>query len=202
MKLNRKFYVVFACMLALIGCDTMNTEAFSNGKPKFVLEKYFDGDTSAWGIVEDRFGNVKRQFIVDINGVWDGDTLILKEDFLFDDGEKSFREWKITKNADGTYKGTADDVIGVAKGVASGNTLNWSYVLDLKLSDSSSIRVKLDDWMFLQPGGVLLNKAKMSKFGITLGQILISFSKGEKNKKHFDLANEVKSVEGAVSAVR
>ena len=202
MKLNRKFYVVFACMLALIGCDTMNTEAFSNGKPKFVLEKYFVGDTSAWGIVEDRFGNVKRQFIVDINGVWDGDTLILKEDFLFDDGEKSFREWKITKNADGTYEGTADDVIGVAKGVASGNTLNWSYVLDLKLSDSSSIRVKLDDWMFLQPGGVLLNKAKMSKFGITLGQILISFSKGEKNKKHFDLANEVKSVEGAVSAVR
>ena len=99
MKLNRKFYVIFACMLALVGCDTMNTEAFSNGKPKFVLEKYFVGDTSAWGIVEDRFGNVKRQFIVDINGVWDGDTLILKEDFLFDDGEKSFREWKITKNA-------------------------------------------------------------------------------------------------------
>ena len=202
MKLNRKFYIGFACMLALIGCDTMNTEAFSNGKPKFVLEKYFVGDTSAWGIVEDRFGNVKRQFIVDINGAWDGDTLILKEDFLFDDGEKSFREWKITKNADGTYQGKADDVIGVAKGVASGNTLNWSYVLDLKLSDSSSIRVKLDDWMFLQPGGVLLNKAKMSKFGITLGQILISFSKGEKNKKHFDLANELKSVEGAVSAVQ
>jgi hypothetical protein len=202
MKFNRRFYVGLACMWALVGCDTMSIETFSNGRPKFVLENYFDGDTSAWGIVEDRFGNVKRQFIVDINGVWDGETLILKEDFLFDDGEKSFREWKITKNADGTYKGTADDVIGIAKGVASGNTLNWSYVLDLKIGDNSSIRVKLDDWMFLQPGGVLLNKAKMSKFGINLGQILISFSKGEKNKQHFGFANDPKFVEGAVSAVQ
>ena len=202
MKFNRRFYVGLACMLALVGCNTMNSETFSNGKPKFVLENYFDGDTSAWGIVEDRFGNVKRQFIVDINGVWDGKTLILKEDFLFDDGEKSFREWKITKNSDGTYGGTADDVIGIARGVASGNALNWSYVLDLKLSDNSSIRVKLDDWMFLQPGGVLLNKAKMSKFGINLGQILISFSKGEKNKQHFGFVSDPKSFEGAVSAAQ
>jgi hypothetical protein len=37
--------------------------------------------------------------------------------------------------------------------------------------------VQLDDWMILQPHGVLMNRARMSKFGIELGQITISFSK-------------------------
>tara|TARA_E500000331_G_C17041327_1_gene619711 strand:- start:43 stop:651 length:609 start_codon:yes stop_codon:yes gene_type:complete len=202
MNFKKKIPIALALILTLVGCDTMNTERFSNGKPKFILEKYFDGETSAWGIVEDRFGNVKRQFIVDINGYWDGETLTLKEDFLFDDGEKSFREWKITKNLDGSYSGTADDVVGIAKGIASGNTLNWTYVLDLKLSDTSSVRVNFDDWMFLQPGGVLLNKAKMSKFGINLGQILISFSKGEANKQHFSFSNELKTFEGVAAVAQ
>ena len=105
--------------------------------------------------------------------------MTLDEDFLFDDGEKDFRQWRIKKLEDGTYEGRADDVIGTAKGVASGNSLHWSYVLDLKRDSGSSIKVKLDDWMFLQSGGVLLNRARMSKFGIELGQITISFRKIE-----------------------
>ena len=122
---------------------------------------------------------MRRQFVVDINGNWDGTILTLDEDFVFDDGEKDFRQWRIRKLKDGTYEGRADDVIGTAKGVASGNSLHWSYVLDLKRDSGSSIKVKLDDWMFLQSGGVLLNRARMSKFGIELGQITISFKRIE-----------------------
>ena len=157
----------------------MTSDDFTDKSPKFVLEKYFQGKTRAWGLFEDRFGNVRRQFVVDINGNWDGTILTLDEDFLFDDGEKDFRQWRIRKLEDGTYEGRADDVIGTAKGVASGNSLHWSYVLDLKRDSGSSIKVKLDDWMFLQSGGVLLNRARMSKFGIELGQITISFKRIE-----------------------
>ena len=155
----------------------MTSDDFTDKSPKFVLEQYFHGKTRAWGLFEDRFGNVRRQFVVDINGNWDGTILTLDEDFLFDDGEKDFRQWRIRKLKDGTYEGRADDVIGTAKGVASGNSLHWSYVLDLKRDGDSSIKVKLDDWMFLQSGGVLLNRARMSKFGIELGQITISFKR-------------------------
>ena len=81
------------------------------------------------------------------------------------------------KNSDGTYTGEADDVIGTAKGISSGNALNWSYVLDLKIGDDKTTKVTFDDWMFLQPGGVLINRARMSKFGIEIGQITISFMK-------------------------
>ena len=34
----------------------------------------------------------------------------------------------------------------------------------------------------MQPGGVLLNRARMSKFGIELGQITISFQKIEEEE--------------------
>ncbi|MGY8994466.1 MAG: DUF3833 family protein, partial [Rhodospirillales bacterium] len=54
-----------------------------------------------------------------------------------------------------------------------------SYVLDLKVGDDSTLHVRFDDWMFLQPGGVLLNRARMSKFGINLGQVTIAFQKLE-----------------------
>ena len=74
-------------------------------------------------------------------------------------------------------------MIGTATGVSSGNTLNWVYTLNLKMSGDKSLNVKLDDWMFLQPGGVLLNRARMSKFGIEIGQITISFTKQPKERE-------------------
>lgn len=169
--------VIAISLNTLTGCMTMKPSNFKDESPKFVLEKYFNGKIKAWGIFEDRFGNVKRQFTVDIDGVWDGTTLTLDEHFLFNDGEKSYRQWRITKKEDGVYEGKADDVVGSATGVSAGNSLNWSYLLDLKMSDNKTLRVKFDDWMFLQPDGVVLNRARMSKFGVELGQVTISFSK-------------------------
>jgi hypothetical protein len=49
----------------------------------------------------------------------------------------------------------------------------------LKVSARGSDWVlSLDDWMFLQPDGVLLNRATMSKFGFRVGEITIAFQRG------------------------
>ena len=173
------FVAVSLVLTVLGGCVAMKPDDFSNGEPKLVLEKYFLGKTRAWGIFEDRFGKVRRQFVVDIEGKWDGKVLVLDEHFNFDDGEKSFRQWRITKMGEGHYNGRADDVIGIATGVSAGNALNWSYVMDLKTGESKTLRVNFDDWMFLQPAGVLLNRARMSKFGVELGVTTIAFMKPE-----------------------
>ena len=167
----------FIGILFLTGCSTMKPDDFAKSDQRFVLEDYFAGKTRAWGLYEDRFGTVKRQFTVDIEGIWDGTQLTLDEDFTFSDGEKSTRQWRIRKLPDGRYEGRADDVIGVAIGKVGGNALNWRYVLDLKISEKSTLAVSFDDWMFLQPGGVLMNRARMRKFGIELGQLTISFMK-------------------------
>ena len=70
----------------------------------------------------------------------------------------------------------ADDVIGTASGIAKGNALNWSYTLALPYKDST-VNVQFDDWMFLQQDGVLINRAKMKKFGFTLGEVTLFFKR-------------------------
>ena len=164
-------------LLILFSCSTnMKIETFKNNQPKLVLEKYFEGKTKAWGMFQDRFGNLKRSFKVDINGVLQDNILTLDEKFLYDDGEKETRVWKIKILGNNMYSGIADDVIGEAKGISSGNALNWKYKLNLRVKDST-IKVDFDDWMFLQDENILMNRAVVKKWGISLGVVSITFKK-------------------------
>ncbi|MDA1060155.1 MAG: DUF3833 family protein, partial [Proteobacteria bacterium] len=86
------------------------------------------------------------------------------------------RVWTITKTGPDRYEGRADDVIGAATGEASGNALNWQYDMDLKVGDGT-MRVHFNDWMFLQPSGVLINRARVTKFGIEIGQVTLAFTR-------------------------
>jgi len=152
----------------------MQPEDFKDTGPKLKIEEYFLGETRAWGIFEDRFGKLRRQFVVDITGTMDGDELVLDERFDYADGEKDRRVWRIRKLDEHNYEGRADDIIGVAKGVSYGNALNWSYDLDLQIGDNS-LRVHFNDWMFLQPDGVLMNRARVTKWGFDIGEVTLMF---------------------------
>ena len=156
--------------------STMQIDKFKNAKPEFLLEDYFSGKVKAWGLFHDRFGNLKRTFEVDIDGTLNSDLLILDEKFLYDDGEKDQRIWKIKLLGEKSYSGTADDVVGEALGKASGNALNWTYKLNLKVKNSV-IMVDFDDWMFLQDNQILMNRAEVKKWGMTLGVVTITFLK-------------------------
>ena len=164
-------------IVTVTGCSgTMKPEDFAGREPRFVLEEYFEGKTTAWGMFHDRFGNLRREFVVDITGTWDGKTLTLDEEFDYADGERDRRVWSINKIDDNTYVGTAGDIIGEAQGRTFGNALNWTYSMKLKVGDGTW-KVKFDDWMFLQPHGVLLNRASVSKFGVELGVVTLSFTR-------------------------
>lgn len=160
----------------LSGCTSMKPKDFSNATPTFELFDYFKGETQAWGLFEDRFGTVRRQFHVTITGTIDGDKIVLDESFVYDDGEKDQRIWTIHKTGDKIYEGRADDVIGVAQGTAAGNALNWRYDLNLKVG-GSSYKVHFNDWMFLQDGGVMINRAQVTKWGVEIGQVTLFFLK-------------------------
>ncbi|MEC8265826.1 MAG: DUF3833 domain-containing protein [Pseudomonadota bacterium] len=163
--------------LFLISCSTdMNINDFSDNKPKFKLEEYFNGKTEAWGMFHDRFGNLKRSFKVDIEGTLESNILTLDEKFLYDDGEKDTRIWTIKILGDNKYSGEASDVVGKAEGISSGNALNWKYKLNLKVKDST-IKVDFDDWMFLQEKGILINRAEVKKWGLNIGVVTITFLK-------------------------
>ncbi len=172
-----KTIVTTLCLcLFLVGCSSMKPEDFANQEPRLDLFEYFEGKTLAWGIFEDRFGTVRRQFEVDITGTVDGKILTLDELFEYADGEKDQRIWVINKTGVNTFEGKAGDVLGTAQGVSSGNALNWSYDMALKVGDST-FKVHFDDWMFLQKGNVMINRAKVSKWGIEIGEVSLFFTK-------------------------
>ena len=160
----------------LTGCSGMKPEDFADRHPRLQIEDYFAGKTQAWGIFQDRFGTLRRQFVVDIDGSWNGETLTLVEDFVYDDGEMEQRVWRISKTGSHSYEGRAEGVIGIAKGEGYGNAFHWRYGFALKVGDSTW-NVIFDDWLFLQEDGVLINRASVSKFGIELGQVTLVFRK-------------------------
>ncbi len=167
--------VVFAALF-MSGCGTMHPRDFADSNRPLDLFDYFEGHTRAWGLFEDRFGKLRRQFHVDIIGTVDGETLVLEESFLYADGERQHRTWTIRRTGESTYSGQADDVVGEAHGETGGNALHWTYSMDLKVGDRR-LRVAFDDWMFLQSDGVLLNRARISKFGLEVGSVTLAFRK-------------------------
>ena len=169
----RHIFIV-VCLLLTSACTTMKINDFKNATPLFVLEDYFQGKTRAWGLFEDRFGTVRRQFVVDITGTWDGNILTLNEDFVYNDGEKENRVWEIRKIDDGSYMGKTDNAVGEAAGTLRGNAFNWQYDFNLKVGDGSW-KVHFDDWMFLQPNDVVINIATVSRWGLKMGTVFLTF---------------------------
>ena len=158
------------------GCSSVQIQDYKNESPKLVLEDYLNGNLEAHGVFQDRAGLVVKRFKVLIKGTWKGNLGTLEEDFEYSDGTKSRRVWNLKKEADGKYTGTASDVVGDAKGESAGNAFRWWYTMDLPVGEKS-YHVQFDDWMYLMDDEVMLNKSKMSKFGIYLGEVTLSFRK-------------------------
>ena len=112
--------------------------------------------------------------MVDINGTATDDGFILDEAFLYDDGERETRQWVITRVADGRYQGRCDDVIGYAEGHHTDNMLRWRYRFRLAMF-GRKVSVHFDDVMVVHQGGVMVNRAIVSKWGLKLGEVLLSF---------------------------
>jgi len=161
--------------LGLNGCGT-TIEAYRDTTPPLVLERYFDGTLDAWGMFQNRSGQVVKRFHVVIEASWRGRIGTLDERFTYDDGSTQRRVWTLTAHGDGRYTGTADDVVGEAEGQARGNAFRWRYVMALPV-DGTTYHVDFDDWMYLMDDTVLLNRSEMRKFGIRLGEVTLSFTK-------------------------
>ena len=168
--------VLLVAVCLVTACASVTPDDYRAEKPVLELDRYFSGTIDAWGMFTDRQGKVVKRFSVVMRGSWTGDTGTLDEDFSYSDGTREKRVWTIRKTAPGRYIGTAADVVGEAIGSAAGNALNWRYVLDLKVGDKS-YHVDFDDWMYLMDDDVMLNRARMSKFGFALGEVTIAFKK-------------------------
>lgn len=168
----------------LAGCASPTVADYAEEKPELDLRRYFNGTVDAYGVFTDRSGKVVKRFTVVMNCSWSGESGrevgVLDEDFTYSDGTTQKRIWTLRRRPgvgrQGLYVGTAGDVVGEANGEERGNAFYWAYNLDLPV-DGRNIVVHFEDWMYQMNDRVMLNRATMSKWGVRLGEVTLSFTK-------------------------
>jgi hypothetical protein len=169
-------------LLGVMSCSSTSIEDYQNTTPRLDLATFFDGKLTAAGIVQDFSGKVTRKFTVTMEANWtdspEGKQGVINEWFIYDDGEKQTRVWKIIDKGNGVYQGTANDILGIAQGESRGSALRWRYDMQLAV-DGSEYQVHFDDWMFLVDNQTIINKSDIIKFGITVAQVTLVISKQE-----------------------
>ncbi len=175
-RLIARALALVAAIAALVGCSSQQINDYANEVPVLELRDFFNGTLDAYGVFTDRSGKVVRRFSVLMKCSWQGDEGLLDEDFNYADGTRQKRIWHLQRLADGRYIGRAADVVGDATGQQRGNAFNWQYTMALPV-DGKVYEVQFDDWMYLMNDRVMLNRASMSKFGVRLGEVTLSFTK-------------------------
>lgn len=171
----RQLFGLIVVVAVLAGCS-VDPMVYKDNQPQFRIEDYFSGHVRAWGMVQDRSGEVTKRMVVDLTGRQEGDEFVLHEDFHYLNGDTDTRDWHITKLDEHHYIGRAADIVGVAHGEVYGNALHWYYTLKVPV-DGETYELDFNDWMILHEDGVMLNRASFSKFGIHLGDVTIAFKK-------------------------
>ncbi|WP_426112047.1 DUF3833 domain-containing protein [Massilia sp. PWRC2] len=165
-----------AIAVGLAGCASPTPELYAKEQPALDVTRYFNGTLDAHGMFQDRSGAVIKRFVVVMRASWQGDTGILDEDFTYADGARQKRVWTLKKTGANTFSATAPDVVGTAQGVVAGNALRWKYVLAQPVGEKV-YNFDMEDWMFLIDDKVMLNRTAMSKFGVDVGSVTLSFTK-------------------------
>lgn len=169
-----KKLLLFFITFTLLGCD-MKVEQYKQETPELKIQEFFQGKLKVYGFLQDFKGKVTRRFTADIQGSWKGNKGLLKEKFVFNDGEISYRNWQVALNGN-DISATAEDVIGTATGAQAGNAINLNYVLRID-TGGKTYDITVDDWMFLVAENRVLNVSTLKKFGITVGRLTIYIEK-------------------------
>ncbi|MEM9442684.1 MAG: DUF3833 domain-containing protein [Pseudomonadota bacterium] len=170
----KRLILAFAVLLSVSACSkpSIDGSLYLEKSPNFRLERFFDGEVKAWGIVQDRSGNLLQQFEADILGTFEDGILTLDETFAYSlgDGVKE-RVWTIKKEGDNRYSGSAGD-IPTAAGTAYGNAMFWGYEMDLPV-DGGTYRVTFEDWIWAVDDQRIFNRSYIKKFGIVFAEVTI-----------------------------
>ncbi|QDF66244.1 DUF3833 domain-containing protein [Shewanella sp. SNU WT4] len=178
MRLLRRLLlaVSLGSTLLLSGCGSVDIDDYQGTQPTLVLSRFFDGQLTAHGMVQDYQGKVTRRFVVTMTGQWRDGVGTLDEAFVYDDGETQRRIWTLTELDAGQYQGTAADILGVATGEARGSALQWRYQMLLPV-DGDTYEVEFDDWMYLIDERTMINKSDINKFGVTVATVTLVIQK-------------------------
>jgi len=174
-----KFLTLLATIGALImlgACNDNKIENYAGTTPVMQFDQFFNGPLRGHAIVQNRSGKIIKTFTVDMVGRWNGNEGSLQEHFVYSDGKKQDRIWNITKQSDNSFIGTASDIIGKATGTSTGMAIQWNYVMNVDVDDTT-YAISFDDWMYMMDDHLIINRSTMTKFVFRVGEITISIEK-------------------------
>ena len=149
-------------------------DAYAAGTPALDLRSYLSGTLLASGAFFGLTGRMERRFEIEMVGRWSGNRGTLDERLCYDDGETADRRWTLDFADDETFTATAPDVEGAAPGAQRGHAAVMRYRLRLP-RPRGEIVVGMEDRFFLLDDGTLINRARMSKFGLKVGEVVAFF---------------------------
>ncbi|MEQ9209214.1 MAG: DUF3833 domain-containing protein [Pseudomonadales bacterium] len=172
----RSLFVFSTFIFILAGCSAPSVQNYADQTPVVDLREFFEGEITAWGVVQNRSGEVINRFRADMHGSWEGNRGILDEEFFYSNGDTQTRQWQFVQQDDNRYTGTASDVIGEASIDQAGNAINLNYTLRVPVGDRT-YDLNFDDWMWLVEDELIINHATMKKFGFRVGELIVVIQK-------------------------
>ena len=166
--------IVLVAMIAktyLLSFRFQSPEDYAGTGPEFDLIKHLSGEILSEGLIFGPDGKMANSFTAKMVGEWEGSSGTLSEEFTYSNGVTQSRKWYLTLGPDNTFTATADDLVGEAKGVVSGGTVQLTYTIRLPESAGGHV-LQATDWMYLTESGVIINKSEMRKFGLIAAELV------------------------------
>lgn len=167
-----KFVLTMMFGLLAAACATAPRVPDDASSDPFVIERDLAGRNLARGEFRSITG-AHRAFDARLEGVWDGRTLTLVEDFAFDDGELDRKTWRLERVAPGRFVGTREDVVGEARGFQDGNAFRLEYDVVLPTGGGGR-RVHFRDVLVRTEDDGIRNDAVVSWFGLRVGSVSLT----------------------------
>jgi hypothetical protein len=191
----------FLPLAFLLSACAPTMKEYEGTQPTMDFFKFFNGKVDGWGAVYDWRGKLTSRYHVLMDGTLKPDgTLRIDETFTYDDDRIWLRYWDVAKNPDGTYTGTSAEVPGVATGKTAGHAINFKYPFALPTSKNpdgtfNTIHLNLNDWMWLIDDYTLINRTKLTKFGLPVGEVVMFFRRRDAENRGlgFDLISNPKA---------
>lgn len=151
-------------------------EDYAQTEPVFDLRRHLDGPIKCEGVIYGPMGRVASRFSGDFDAHWDGDRGVMREHFKYDSGNTQDREWRLELTGNGRVRAEADDLVGTGWGQHRGAGLRLCYNIRLP-EDAGGHVLSVTDWMYVTPGGVVVNRSQFRKFGIKVAELVATLQK-------------------------
>ena len=167
----RLAHILAVFVLALAGCASGGASLPSD--EGFDITGYFDGRILGDGIIE-RNDRVVSRFDMIVDAGFDGQILTLDETFLFDNGADFRRVWRLEKTAPGVWTGGAENVQGTTAIRIIDGVVHMHYVAAFPYNEGM-ISLRFNQRLIPMQGDAVLNRSRLSKFGIPVGTVTVIF---------------------------